>query len=1172
MYKHRECVPPKDCRLPRHRLTVEPLEARLLLDGATAAIQDMVDSVTEQSYTDYLAEVTSFPDRNSYTENIGDAADYIVAELEGMGLEVELQSFDLPSLGDGGTGSIGDSVTVSNIIATIPGQVTPEQEYIFTAHYDSVAVHPDDYSDPMNMVIDLLSPSSPAPGADDNGSGTAALLQTAEVLSSYPFESTVKFVFFTAEEQGLVGSDTYTKYAYYEDPTVEDPVADPDNILGVINYDMIAYWDGTPDGGEDIDVIGYNGATYGIDEYPNIEDILTTMNPDLTPEQVEYVISSLTAMVPPPPADTLDTSLLGQTFQEAADTYGTGLDINYMEGSTSEDWWLTGASSDHFNFWWYGWPALMCIEDIVHGVDPVTGYPYSTVTNPYYHSTDDTLENINAEDFAASVTQTGMATIAELAGVRVDVAGGDFQDGDLSLYEVEGDVALVETEPGDYSAELRESSPAAISQKLVVPSDEGTLQFDARFVDPGDGDFLTVEFNGNEVARLTGGQLSSGWDTFSADMAAYVGQPGTLTFRLNSTGDPNATYQVDNVLFSSSPPVVGSLTDTPDPVIQSENLTLEAGGVSDPDGTVSLVEFYRDDGDGAFESGQDTLLGTDSDGTDGWSWTGSTAGWTAGTYTYFARAQDDSSEWSNAASATGTVQGSGLIASNSYAEGPTVSLYDTDPSNGVMGLDVAWSRSDLTRSTQVYVNPGRNDGDVSSILLLGEIPDGDELGIVVEDAGNLGVLKDARRTAGPLGFLASEGAVGVVNLRGGIAGANLAGFTAEAGWTPGDDVDGDGDDTDPTALYSTGGFNTIVARGSVGGDVVSGGPMGVMLVVGGDVTGDIRSDGDVRLIKVIGGDVNGAVDVDGGLKSLMAIRGSLNGPVNVMGDAGVIKTVFGDVGDDVNVGGGLRVLQAIQGGIAGDVEVGANANVIMAIGGDISGDVHVVGDLNVIKAVRGDITGSVDVDGDLGVAAAVQGGMLGPIDVAGNARAIQAIGGDCAGPIYVGGDAGRILATRRGGGGAVNGDIDVGGGLGVLFAGHDLSGNVDAGGALGRVLVGRNLGPRGGGSNLDISAASLLALQVRGDMQRARVETDDQLSSVSVLGDFTNSTLEADRLSRVMVIGNISEDGSDGDTDHIHADQGMFFVRHRGGRGWMDRGPRFGDRFFGGVRAFVGGP
>ena len=88
-----------------------------------------------------------------------------------------------------------------NVIATLPGRVTPSKVIIIGAHYDSRGKNGD------SMVS--------APGADDNGSGTAAVLEIARItkLSGFEPQSTVKFVAFAAEELGYLGSLDYAQKA-----------------------------------------------------------------------------------------------------------------------------------------------------------------------------------------------------------------------------------------------------------------------------------------------------------------------------------------------------------------------------------------------------------------------------------------------------------------------------------------------------------------------------------------------------------------------------------------------------------------------------------------------------------------------------------------------------------------------------------------------------------------------------------------------------------------------------------------------------------------------------------------------------------------------------------------------------------------------------------------------
>ncbi len=104
-----------------------------------------------------------------------------------------------------------------NVVAELPGQTYPGQECLITAHYDATSGDP---------FVD-------APGADDNGSGTAAVLAAANILKDFDFHSTLKFVCFAGEEQGLLGSYAYAQEAWQRG----------DSIVGVYNMDMLA-WEG----------------------------------------------------------------------------------------------------------------------------------------------------------------------------------------------------------------------------------------------------------------------------------------------------------------------------------------------------------------------------------------------------------------------------------------------------------------------------------------------------------------------------------------------------------------------------------------------------------------------------------------------------------------------------------------------------------------------------------------------------------------------------------------------------------------------------------------------------------------------------------------------------------------------------------------------------------------
>jgi len=126
------------------------------------------------------------------------AIEYIAAQLRSWGYEPELQWFE------------ARGVRTANVIAKLPGTVNPELIYVVSSHFDSV---------------------ERGPGADDDTSGTAALLEAARVLRDRPQAATIHFAFFTGEEAGLLGSREYVRRA----------VANGDRIVGALNNDMIGF-------------------------------------------------------------------------------------------------------------------------------------------------------------------------------------------------------------------------------------------------------------------------------------------------------------------------------------------------------------------------------------------------------------------------------------------------------------------------------------------------------------------------------------------------------------------------------------------------------------------------------------------------------------------------------------------------------------------------------------------------------------------------------------------------------------------------------------------------------------------------------------------------------------------------------------------------------------------
>jgi len=144
------------------------------------------------------------------------ATQYAYEQFARYGLAVTYQDYTLTgdaSFADRALVYSQKPVAARNVVAEKPGLVDPSRIYLLTAHLDDR---------PLGLR---------APGADDNASGSVAVLTAARLLAHRDFARTIRFVLFTGEEQGLQGSAAYAAAC----------AAKGEDIRGVINLDMIAY-------------------------------------------------------------------------------------------------------------------------------------------------------------------------------------------------------------------------------------------------------------------------------------------------------------------------------------------------------------------------------------------------------------------------------------------------------------------------------------------------------------------------------------------------------------------------------------------------------------------------------------------------------------------------------------------------------------------------------------------------------------------------------------------------------------------------------------------------------------------------------------------------------------------------------------------------------------------
>ena len=284
----------------QHKL---PVRAPVARDDVVISIIEQVD---ENVFLNYEEDMLTNGPRPTESASCEAAAEYMYTALENLGLEVRYHHW---------TNSGYES---DNVEATLYGTDEESDEiYIICGHYDTV---------------------SSSPGADDDTSGTVAMLMAAEILSQYQFNHTIKFVAFSGEEQGLLGSEVYADEAQSEGW----------NIGGVLNCDMISYAETTSDGNNL--VVYENSASQWLYTYT------------------------------------------GDVNEEYADYIGP---LTLHAGGTS-------SGSDHYYFWQNGFSAIFYFE-------------YEMT--PYYHSSQDTIANINIT-YAAKNIRLILATLAELAEVK----------------------------------------------------------------------------------------------------------------------------------------------------------------------------------------------------------------------------------------------------------------------------------------------------------------------------------------------------------------------------------------------------------------------------------------------------------------------------------------------------------------------------------------------------------------------------------------------------------------------------------------------------------------------------------------------------------------------------------------------------------------------------------
>ena len=174
-----------------------------------AQIAKIVSEIDARNIENTIRKLVSFGTRNTLSDQndphrgIGAARDWLYGEFmkaaqqSGGRMTVEKQTFEQPK-----AARVPQPTMLTNVLATLKG-TQPESAnrvYVVSGHYDSMCTSPTDAK-------------CDAPGANDDASGTAAVLEMARVMAKYSFDATIVFMTVPGEEQGLLGSTHFAEEA-----------------------------------------------------------------------------------------------------------------------------------------------------------------------------------------------------------------------------------------------------------------------------------------------------------------------------------------------------------------------------------------------------------------------------------------------------------------------------------------------------------------------------------------------------------------------------------------------------------------------------------------------------------------------------------------------------------------------------------------------------------------------------------------------------------------------------------------------------------------------------------------------------------------------------------------------------------------------------------------------
>lgn len=181
----------------------DPLIAKMLKDVSATRIEADIRKLVSFGTRNTLSE------QDNPTRGIGAARDWLFSEFEkistacGNCLTIEKQSFTQPK-----AARVPEPTVLTNVVATLKGTTDPDRIYVVSGHYDSMCTSPTDAK-------------CDAPGANDDASGTAAVVEMARIMSKQKYDATIIFMAVPGEEQGLLGARYFAVQALEKKMNIE---------------------------------------------------------------------------------------------------------------------------------------------------------------------------------------------------------------------------------------------------------------------------------------------------------------------------------------------------------------------------------------------------------------------------------------------------------------------------------------------------------------------------------------------------------------------------------------------------------------------------------------------------------------------------------------------------------------------------------------------------------------------------------------------------------------------------------------------------------------------------------------------------------------------------------------------------------------------------------------